>query len=186
MCKGVKTEKLPNVGREVHSYLYHIIENYDKLADVTIFLPGSADLPNKYNRSCNLVRKIKETNNTLFSCAMYDDFININYNFQIDNYLSSHSRNSSINQETDMKISDIRPYGKWFKNTFKNNEKNICISWNSIFGVSKKNILQKPKSFYENLIKQVNDHQNPETVHFFERSWYAIFYPYDDDISFIS
>jgi hypothetical protein len=130
--------------------------------------------------------KIKETNNTLFSCAMYDDFININYNFQIDNYLSSHSRNSSINQETDMKISDIRPYGKWFKNTFKNNEKNICISWNSIFGVSKKNILQKPKSFYENLIKQVNDHQNPETVHFFERSWYAIFYPYDDDISFIS
>ena len=31
-----------NVGRESHTYLYHnIIENYDRLADVTVFLQGA-------------------------------------------------------------------------------------------------------------------------------------------------
>ena len=178
----IKTEKLPNVGREIHTYLYHIINNYDNLADMTVFLPGSADLPHKYERSHDLVKRVKETMNTSFSGSIDEDFIHSNYNFQIDNYLSTHSSNSTINKETDMKISDIRPYGNWFKNTFNNNEKNICITWNSIIGISKKNILQKPKSFYERLIKQIDDHQNPEIVHYFERSWYAVFYPYDENI----
>jgi hypothetical protein len=32
---------LSNVGREAQTYLYHIKENYDNLADVTIFLQGN-------------------------------------------------------------------------------------------------------------------------------------------------
>lgn len=32
--------KLPNVGRESHTYLHHIIKHYDNLADVTTFLQG--------------------------------------------------------------------------------------------------------------------------------------------------
>jgi hypothetical protein len=178
----IKIEKLPNVGREIHTYLYHIIRNYDNLADMTIFLPGSADLQHKYGRSHDLVKRVKETMNTSFSGSIEENFVDSNYNFQIDNYLSSHSNNSNINKETGMKLSDVRPYGEWFKNTFRNNQKNICITWNSIIGISKKNILQNPKSFYVNLIKQIDDHQNPETVHYFERSWHAVFYPYDNDV----
>jgi hypothetical protein len=33
---------LPNVGRESHTYLYHIIKNYDNLADLTIFCQGDS------------------------------------------------------------------------------------------------------------------------------------------------
>jgi len=48
--------KLPNIGRESHTYLYHIINNYDNLADQTIFCQGDSifhspdflDLINKY------------------------------------------------------------------------------------------------------------------------------------------
>jgi hypothetical protein len=32
---------LPNVGREAHTYMYHIIENYDSLADYTCFVQGN-------------------------------------------------------------------------------------------------------------------------------------------------
>lgn len=32
--------ELPNVGREGHTYLQHIVDNYDSLADVTFFLQG--------------------------------------------------------------------------------------------------------------------------------------------------
>lgn len=35
------TGELPNVGREAHTYLYHIVKNYDKLNDVTVFLQGN-------------------------------------------------------------------------------------------------------------------------------------------------
>jgi hypothetical protein len=34
--------KLPNIGRESHTYLYHMIENYDKLADKTVFCQGDS------------------------------------------------------------------------------------------------------------------------------------------------
>lgn len=32
---------LPNVGREAQTYLHHIVNNYDCLADVTVFLQGN-------------------------------------------------------------------------------------------------------------------------------------------------
>jgi len=35
------TIKLKNVGREMHTYFYHIIENYDNLSDVTFFTQGN-------------------------------------------------------------------------------------------------------------------------------------------------
>lgn len=33
--------ELPNIGRESHTYLYHIIKNYNNLADFTTFVQGS-------------------------------------------------------------------------------------------------------------------------------------------------
>ncbi len=36
----VDVRPLPNVGREAHTYLHHILENWDSLADVTIFTQG--------------------------------------------------------------------------------------------------------------------------------------------------
>jgi hypothetical protein len=34
--------QLPNIGRESHTYLYHIIQNYDNLAEQTIFCQGDS------------------------------------------------------------------------------------------------------------------------------------------------
>jgi hypothetical protein len=34
--------KLPNIGRESHTYLYHIIQNYNNLSDQTIFCQGDS------------------------------------------------------------------------------------------------------------------------------------------------
>jgi hypothetical protein len=49
---------------------------------------------------------------------------------------------------------------------------------NSIFALTKETILQKPKSYYESLLKQINSHHNPEEGHYFERAWDTVFYPY--------
>ena len=182
----VKTVNLPNVGRESHTYLYHIINNYNNLADVTIFLPGSADLINKYNRAKKMVEMVERTNNTVLSCA-YDPMIVKNqYNFTIDEYFSSHSNNKQINQNGVIQKSSIRPYGKWYEKTFVNGEKNIFVSYCGIISISKKNILQKPKSYYEKLLYELDTHHNPEVGHYLERSWYPIFYPYDNRSTFLT
>jgi len=34
--------KLPNIGRESHTYMYHIVENYNNLAEMTIFCQGNS------------------------------------------------------------------------------------------------------------------------------------------------
>jgi len=39
---NIQSIKLPNIGRESHTYLYHIINNYDNLADKTIFCQGDS------------------------------------------------------------------------------------------------------------------------------------------------
>jgi hypothetical protein len=31
---------LPNIGKEAHTFLHHIVSNYDRLADITIFFQG--------------------------------------------------------------------------------------------------------------------------------------------------
>ena len=37
----INSIKLPNIGRETHTFLHHIVENYDNLDDVTVFLQGN-------------------------------------------------------------------------------------------------------------------------------------------------
>jgi len=39
---GFEAERLPNVGRESHTYLHHIVSNYDRLAPWTVFTQAAA------------------------------------------------------------------------------------------------------------------------------------------------
>ena len=45
------------------------------------------------------------------------------------------------------------------------------------FCVSKEAIKNRPRSFYEYLIRRVSHHVNPEEGHYLERSWLYIFCP---------
>lgn len=54
----VKNEvKLPNVGREAHTYLTFIINNYDALPDFTIFVQG-----NPFDHSINFIKRLSRFN----------------------------------------------------------------------------------------------------------------------------
>ena len=49
-------QRLPNVGREAHTYLHHIVEHYDDLAEVTVFLQGnpSEHVAGLFEKVCSL------------------------------------------------------------------------------------------------------------------------------------
>lgn len=170
--------KLPNVGREAHTYLYHIINNYNNLANVTIFLPGSCTMDNKWDRSIETINKTITTNKSVFVATVID--LKDLYDFKIDEYRSTNKDNSNKNNESKLLECSERPFGKWYEKNFKNiSIYSVC--YNAIFAVSKEDIHHRSLDSYKNLIKYVDHHSNHEAAHYFERAWLAVFYPVSQD-----
>jgi hypothetical protein len=172
--------QLPNVGREPHTYLYHIIQNYDTLKDITVFLPGSVDSPNKYERALYLmyVLSISRFETSVLSGFFQStDILRGLGGFFVDEFTCTNPNNFSINSDVTIRPSPLRPFGKWYQSMFGENKMTMFATYNSMIAIQKNDILQYPKSYYENLIRQIETHSNPEESHYFERAWEVVFYP---------
>jgi hypothetical protein len=184
--KGIKQPKCPNcveiipltnVGKCDHTYLYHIINNYDNLANVTIFLPGSCLMNDiKRYKTYKTIQYVEQTNNTVFIGANYNNVYKDLYNFKLDSYGTTNKENRQLNQDTKLKPCEIRPFGKWYNNNF-GNMKTTLVDYTSIFAVAKNHIHQHPRSYYEKLISYIDSDVSPECGHYVERAWVAIFSP---------
>lgn len=178
-----QTIPLTNVGRESHTFLHHIIENYDQLAEVTVFLPGSCELGDKFTKAKTQILECAKHKNTVITCYKYypDGVHRELYDFHIEDHSTSNPNNKSANPETSLILADIRPFGLWHEIRFPNiTSKYVC--YNCIIGISKKHILQHPKSYYQVLIHELSKHSNLEVGHFYERSWFSVFHPVDDAV----
>jgi len=174
-----KVVNLPNVGKIDHTILYHIINNYDSLKNITIFLPGSTNIPIKLKKAKQIIANLEKINNSVYICDRKLNYKDM-YDFTLDEWKTSYSENQNKETDENMLKSTIRPFGKWYEHFFEG--KNMtCISYMGIFAMSKKDILKNPKEYYINLIKEVESHPNPEAGHYIERSWEAIFYPLDPE-----
>jgi len=173
----VKT--LPNFGRESHTYLHHVIENYDNLADITFFVPGSAwtrdDKQGRVKRIADYLNK----NRTSVIIGYKDDrMINDAYNFSIDTWTVTNEENRRKNPDSSLTPSVDRPLRSWFEKRFDGDTVN-CVSFTGIMAVSRDDIRKRTKEFYEGLYKE-HAYTNPEVVHYSERVWKNIF-SIDDD-----
>lgn len=168
---------IPNVGREAHTYLYHIIQNFDNLGDVTVFLHGSSNVERKWLKSKYTILKSCATKKSVFPVDHTITNVRQKYaTFTVDTYQSRTKENVDINPESSLASSIIRPMGKWYETVFGNVEvAGVC--WCAIFSASRDRILQKDIAFYQKLIRFVEGQPNPETAHYFERSWVAVFHP---------
>jgi hypothetical protein len=174
-----KIISLPNVGRCDHTYLYHIISNYDNMKNITVFFPGSIHLPNKKGKAIDILERIKNNN---YKSAIFIGEYTVNlkekfYDFKLDNWLSSDQDNAQLYKSSTLKPSIIRPFGKWYQLHFGNLLVNH-YSINSLFSIDKRDIIKFPKSRYRFLLNQLRIHNNPEVGHYIERSWSAIFHPF--------
>ena len=168
---NVTSIPLDNVGRESHTYLYHIIHNWDNLADITLFT------------QCNLSFDHKPFPVSLYLLSHLD--------------LTMHLWNNTIDFKNNIPWGFIQHGGKWLKeynngairpstNTFgswwdkyvlveRPSLKTFRWSHGAIFSVKKELIKKKPLSYYQNLLTTISDSKNPEEGHYLERSWYYIF-----------
>jgi len=170
---------ISNLGREGHSYLYHIVENYNNLNNVLVFFPGSLETGIKKEIAIDLLSRIKNNNGNaaifvgrLLQNGVLDEF----KNFNLETWSSTDQNNIVKNKESYLCPANIRPFGKWFLHNFGNIKVHFS-NYYGIFSIDKSDIIQHRKYRYEKLVKQLEVGSNPEVGHYIERSWAAIFFP---------
>jgi len=174
-----KIINLKNVGKCDHTYLYHIINNYDNLSEYIIFLPGSCDLLYKRRKSKSLINYIEYHKQLVNLVSIAPDNIkNKFYNLKIDNYKTTHPVNV-INGNNETQKSNIRPFGLWYSHHFNDIDINMYTWW-GIFAITRDIIHQHPKEYYQQFLNELENSPNPEVGHYIERVWIAIFHPMDN------
>ena len=169
---------LENVGREGHTYLYHIIQNYDQLSEQILFLQGNpkddtirnelddrwienkwGDSPSTaYNIEDYLFKKMFWVSNLRPSFLYCEDdfdkvmYTNIESDLTMKQYFEKYIQCDNL--------SSIPTPFYWFqKGQF------IC---------KREHILSNDISFYHRLIESINYTNNPIEGHYLERFWYYI------------
>jgi hypothetical protein len=174
-----KVINLDNVGRCDHTYLYHIINNYNDLSNIVVFFTGS--IKNnlyKKNIALKILNNIISSNyKNAYFIGNYHKNLKENYkNFTLDIYACSDKDNLEKNSENILDKCKIRPYGLWYNYFFGNTIAHWSIL-GGIFSIDKRDIIQHPVKRYKHLLFTVDKHSNPEAGHYIERSWCVIFYP---------
>ena len=162
---------LENKGRESHTWLYHIVNNYNTLDDINIFLQGRIDdlgcmafkNPNEYCKNINKYGfKVKRYG--LLGPFHWEDNIGI----EKDRRYKKNWEEGAISQ------SDLG-FRKFAKAIFPEIPLFVATSYGGCFAVKKELILQHNIIFYERLLDILSKSQNPIEGHYMERLWCYIF-----------
>lgn len=155
-------EKLPNVGRESHTYLYHILKHRDSLNEYTIFTQA--------NPFDHIVKGGKSNINDFYNHIV--SFINSNNSFQGFGY-----KNYSLLIGLGGKRNDI--IREIYKFLF-GGELDVTIKFRNggIFATAKEVILNRSSKFYKRCMNtELSKRVNPHCGFCFERLWQIIFNP---------
>lgn len=169
---NVEVIPLPNVGREAHTYLHHIIATYHANNDdvTTLFLPGSCRaLPHKWKSVREVVARLGRS---VFPCIKPPRALDA---FSLNAYSSSHPGNAKKNPELRLEPSPIRPYGRWCREVLGARTTD-CMTYWGIFAVSQRDVRRRPPETYAALISFVDYHPNHEAAHYLERAWPIVFH----------
>ena len=150
---------LPNVGRDAHCYLTHIVRNYENLSDITLFFQGSInDRPDQILLDwTEYFKNNGKVNGRIVNLCENYDWKNTGEGIATSQY----SLGSFCEQ---VLKKDWKSFNKvWIRGMF--------------MSVPKELILKNPKEYYQDILRLSNlsNHTNPEDGFFMERLWFAIF-----------
>jgi len=167
--------ELENTGRESHTYLYHINNNYDNLPEKIIFTQANP-FDHVNNNFINQVNNFTTYNDKFFYFSK--DILNIEY----DKNTNKFCENGILNGKEWKNYHKLNcPLSETMKKLFKDfKEENLKLIFGTgaIYGVNKELILNNDKIFYTSCIDILNNSSNlvnPDEGHSFERLWFYIF-----------
>lgn len=148
---------LPNLGREGHTYLHHIIKNYDNLADYTIFCQGDPVFHQK-----DFIQQVNSFIKTPSASILY---------------LGPLLQESTLSISAPPHVLGLPIY--YFLNLLfgikSNKNTKIRFYAGAQFIVHKSTITNRPKEFYQFLIKFLSYEIDPIEGYIIERLWPYIF-----------
>jgi hypothetical protein len=157
--------RLPNVGREAHTYIHHIVENYDKLEDIIIFSQGGYAAHVNKNPE-EFFRASLDIEERGFSVNLADKVP----------ALGSNARSFVLNWHgTNLYTKEPYNLGEWWeKTTGEAWIRSKTVFWSATFSVKREFILRRSRESYIRLLKTLDWSQAPMEAHFCERSWFNI------------
>lgn len=166
---------LPNVGRESHTYLTHILRRYDDLPDYTVFLQAD---PFKHMREGagprgleNLVRE-KMSRGVGFAGLAW-------YRIRCDKLGRPHDMCDESKKGRWAGFGKDIPVGELFEMLFASPAPETFVTGSpaGMFLVSGDRILARPRAFYRLAlaVSEADPHDAYNTGHAFERLWQIIF-----------
>ena len=189
-----------NVGREAHSYLWWVVENYDRLPDVCFFTQGQVvdclgPKWTEFSRKGGLAAQLLGDSGSNWLEVMIRYF-----------YYRCHAADSpgwicdtwspeglEANLGVGGRLSEykggLEPADRGMREFFREfvdvegvvGEEEYShvgrIYWNALFAVRKERILLRPREYYERLLNypSLTAGSSVEAAHFYERAWYYIF-----------
>jgi|LakMenEpi03Aug12_release.lakeMendotaPanAssembly.Ray.scaffolds.fasta_scaffold532730_2 hypothetical protein len=168
---GVTVIDLENTGRESHTYLYHILNNYEELPEKIIFSQAhpndhvSPNFKSEFFEFLNGEEEFRYFSSNTLEMKILEDGVEESGNLNGSYWKNKHSLSSCCVTIPFELIHQIESK-KWIFGT------------GAIFGVSRRSILKNSKEFYQmslEILEKSSDRVNPPEGHAFERSWYLIF-----------
>ena len=172
-----KLERAPNVGREAHTYLTHIVNNYSSLAKITAFVQGN---PRDHGFGTNWDTYFgipKDTHSRSMKLATAASS-RAHTNYTNWGHLSRLRKGS---RWSDVKFSKLTLSEWWMRYISKDlpDRKAFRCSWGACFSVTDVCILKHTRKYYRKLLATVSSSDHPEEAHYLERAWAYIFPPTD-------
>lgn len=152
---GVYARPLCNVGRELATFCWFVVQYYEQLPDTLYFTAGNML---KHSRAERLERLLNEGGRKATPLAL-------EASFELPSYEGAELRRATV-----------RPFSKWYERLvgpWQPNQRAGCF--NALLQTTREAIQKRPRHFYINLYHEASLAKNTEVGHFMERSAYAIF-----------
>ena len=173
-----RTVSLPNIGREGHTYLQHIVRAYSSLPDVSVFLQGRIDdhislSPTEIRDEASQTKPGEVTTFPWRELELFDCWDGIPW----DEYPCWEKWSAMKSKQAP------KTPGQYFKDLlgYDRTPDSVGFQPGAVFAVHRDTIRQHPRSFYENLLQEFflgeMAHINPMTGHYMERFWLAMWRP---------
>jgi len=151
VCYNKLNGSLPNVGREAHTYLHHIVQNYNILYDEMIFTQG-----NPFDH-CDSFIDVANTDTLASEFVVFSKWI-----VDCDEFGAPNHRGLDIKSV-------------WTKLFSIECPKTFRFGSGATLGVKKNRILFRSKEFYIKCLKMLEYATDPIEGYIFERLWPTIF-----------
>tara|TARA_Y100000991_G_C21871482_1_gene305315 strand:+ start:50 stop:757 length:708 start_codon:yes stop_codon:yes gene_type:complete len=166
-----KIINLENVGRESHTWLYHIVKNYNNLNAINIFLQGKIDDLNcmAYINPNDYLNKIDKYG---FSVSRYGLLGPLHWDWNVGIANDNRYKKQWLNNEISKSKIGFRSFAKKILPAIP---LFVATSYGGCFAVKKEIILRHNIFFYEELLDLLSKNKNPIEGHYMERLWCYIF-----------